>query len=144
MSLDSWPTAQGSDPLSPFFHSFAALARVQALLVCRKPLLFRLSLFDLLFVLFVGQIVVAHPSECHVIYSPLAERDEVFRIGIELVIGAVVVPGNDMQQRPSRKQRLLVFSIEIYEMPGELIITHTAESFDSSASSIDRLHTLRL
>ena len=48
-----------------------------------------------------------------------------------------------MQRRPCRKQRLLVFSVEINKVPRELVIADAAQSFDLPSSRIDGFHALR-
>src|SRR6185369_7825033 len=46
---------------------------------------FRFALLDLLFVVFIGEIVVADPGAAHFVDGPLTIRNQVIRIRVELV-----------------------------------------------------------
>src|SRR6516225_132556 len=119
----------------------AAQYPLMGLLRRRHSSLFCLSFLHLLPVLFVCQIVVAHPSSAHFVDGPLPVGDRVVRVRVELVMRRVVIPRREVQDGARRQQRLLVFVVEIHDVPGELVVTHTTQRLDFVTSRVDGLHT---
>src|SRR6516162_5681771 len=141
--LAYWTWAASRRPAAQAIASatHAAPNRRIGLLRRRHGSLFCLSLLHLLLVLFICQIVVAHPSAAHFVDGPLPVGDRVVRIRVELVVRRVVIPRREVQDGARRQQRLLVFIVEIHDGPGELVVTHTTERFDFVSARVDGLHT---
>src|SRR5262249_25506309 len=97
------------------------------------------------------EIIQADPSETHFVDRALAVADPVLRIGVELVVVRVVVPGADVDDGAGGQQRSRVVGVWVSDAPAELVIAHTAESlrFGRTGASrirahvrVDRLHAL--
>src|SRR5437870_11701455 len=93
----------------------------------RALILFSCSrLYPLLKIRFV-QIRQRDPCEAHFIDRPLPVANPVSRIRVVFVVGRVVVPRRNVNDRSGRQQWGGVVGIWIRDMPPELIGTHTAE-----------------
>src|SRR5437660_4059786 len=99
-----------------------------------KTALFNLThlfrpLLEFFLVVLLGQVMEAHPGEAHVIDRTVAESDPVPRIGVVPVGGGVVVPADDMNDRPRGKHRRDVVRVVVDEHPGK-VVSCAAERLD--------------
>src|SRR5215203_2112768 len=76
------------------------------LLVLRRSLGLVPALSQCFLVLVVGELVVGHPGERHVIDRTLAKPGPIRGVRVELVPRRIVVPGDDVQGRTGGQQRL--------------------------------------
>src|SRR6266851_3324883 len=86
-------------------------------------------LLELVLVVLIGQVMEAHPGEAHVIDRTVAESHPVPRIGVVPVSGGVVVPADDVNDRPRGKHRRDVVRVVVDEHPGKVVFC-AAERLD--------------
>jgi len=85
--------------------------------------------------LFVGKIVVIDLRAAHLINGLLPVSNQIVAIGIEFIPSRIVVPGSDVENRPCRQQRLIVFVLKINQMPRKLILVYAAQHGKTRAGS---------
>src|SRR5712692_8188633 len=99
------------------------------LIVVRAGIHLLRPLLEFFLVVLLGQVMEAHPGEAHVIDRTVAESDPVPWIGVVPVGGGVVVPADDMNDRPRGKHRRDVVRVVVDEHPGKVVFC-AAERLD--------------
>src|SRR5262245_24197540 len=84
-------------------------------------------LYPLLVIILV-KVGQRYPSEAHLVNRALAVPDPVPRIRVVFIVGGVVVPRRDVNDRSGRQERRNFVLVWVRDMPSELIITDAAES----------------